>query len=816
MIENRLNKKILIKILLFIVVFIQIFSALALSTNGFVKAESPTEIVSTDGWKFYRKNAGTEFYLADQNSYKDVKVIVAAKGNQVVVFPGFQPGANNNVFAYRQADPVFKEGFCRAYIQEVGLDSSGNGGVPYVIWPAWDGYQEGNSFSDNSYCPPNNDKDIESFLAIGGVREDGSQPNKPANTAAFQISIEPTIPPEIQAIIDAEINKQQESTIPPEDRTPPEDLGCAKALTPVGWILCSVIPLANGIYEFFVNQVNNLLFFESGRYDNDQIKLSWNIFTDIANSLLVIIGLIIIISQIFNFEFISAYTVKKALPRLVIGVILIQLSWYMFTLIIQIVNAIGSGIYDLLLVPFNETGDFVNVNTILFSGENQNSAEFGWNALGTVLIVGVGVGAILTGAWLSIIVVLLGALISILVALLVIILREGLLTILLVISPIALALWILPGTNKYWKMWWDNYLKLLLMYPLIMLLFAAGAISSIILSRAEISFNMFFALIAYFAPLFLIGATFKLAGNFMGSLSGLSGKLGSKAKNSGMFGLRDRAKFTKENSVLGQRKKLNEYQRQRNAYERVGKYMGNDRSLKGRIATLGLNKNTKSYAQAMAYGQLNELEEKDKKAEIARIQNSEDFITKDFKQKQAWLANEALKGGTRGSAAMDLIVDMRMSGALDQIAATDAGKAELSKYENKNSKVAGYIYENRRDLNNLYDANAASGMAPNDLLTQKDDFWKASNPHRESLNTGALRSLYESDRFATLGPEAKNYIQSRISEDLAREGRTFNMNGAGAESRTVATSNNSPGQPSLSLTGRERGSKVRKIRNRSN
>lgn len=358
-----------------------------------------------------------------------------------------------------------------------------------------------------------------------------------------------------------------------------QDETCTDQLNPFGWVLCPIITLTESVYMFMADVVSNLLFVDEASYSSQNVNSSWRIFTNIANSLLILIGLVIIASQILGFEFISAYTIKKALPRLIIGAILIQLSWFLFTSLISISNALGTGLYSLLLTPFGFNGNgFVGLLDIfsksgvpIDSSENLNNGLF--NGVG-LLITGAAVGAgaaasisALQGLWLLFVLFLIGVLISILVALFVIIARQGLIIILLVLSPVALALWILPGTNKYWKIWWDNFIKLLMLFPLIMLLFATGTIAAYILASSsgsnDYTYNLF-ALMAYFIPIFLIGSTFKLAGSGLQAISGISGKLGTKVRGSGMFGLRSRAKIMRENSPYALSKRMKETNLQKN------------------------------------------------------------------------------------------------------------------------------------------------------------------------------------------------------------------------------------------------------------
>jgi hypothetical protein len=93
-------------------------------------------------------------------------------------------------------------------------------------------------------------------------------------------------------------------------------------------------------------------------------------------------------------------------------------------------------------------------------------------------------------------------------------------------------MWVLPGTQSIWKNWWSNFSKLLFMYPLIMVLFAAGTIGAYVITSSGVGLAQFAAIIAYFGPLFLIPATFKYAGSAMAAAGGGISKLGDKAKNS--------------------------------------------------------------------------------------------------------------------------------------------------------------------------------------------------------------------------------------------------------------------------------------------
>jgi hypothetical protein len=313
---------------------------------------------------------------------------------------------------------------------------------------------------------------------------------------------------------------------------------CFITIPLVGWIMCSLLSLADNTLQWFSAQVESLLFIgKDGLSDsgsNAQLHQSWNAVKDITSVGILLVGLFMIMTQIFSLDFLSAYTVKKLLPRLIIAAILIQLSWVIFKNLIFLVDAIGTGIQQLILTPFSLNGNFnnLNINTILASGNGTQDMS-GLGTAGLFAAVSVGVAAAAAGGMVGLAIVALGVLISVLTAMFTLIIRNVLIFIFLVLSPIALLAWILPGTQGLWKNWWSNFSKLLFMFPIIMLLLAAGAIGAKIISSdtgiPPVLATMG-AIVAYFGPLFLIPATFKYAGSAMAAASGGVSKMSGMVK----------------------------------------------------------------------------------------------------------------------------------------------------------------------------------------------------------------------------------------------------------------------------------------------
>jgi len=222
----------------------------------------------------------------------------------------------------------------------------------------------------------------------------------------------------------------------------------------------------------------------------------------------------------------DAYTVKKVLPRLVIAAILIQLSWPIFTFMIQAVNQVAWGVEGIMYAPFGgrdavDIGDAVG--RLTEGGSTSVTTVVGGGALAGVLYGGLVLGP--AGLFALFITVL----IALFIVFVVLAMRQAVLVGLLVLAPLALVAWILPGTEKFWKIWWESFSKLLLMYPLILLLIASGRIFALIAAESfktngstPESFGVAIVILIFFAPFFLIPKTFQLAGSAFANIAGIA------------------------------------------------------------------------------------------------------------------------------------------------------------------------------------------------------------------------------------------------------------------------------------------------------
>lgn len=290
-------------------------------------------------------------------------------------------------------------------------------------------------------------------------------------------------------------------------------------LNPLSWFLCPLAVAMESVAGGLDNAINSFMCINTGSTDASgaannvcgtsgnsrltQYKQSWEVIRDISLLLLVIAALIAIISESLGYELLDAYTIRKALPRLLIVAIGISVSWPLLLWFIDLTNALGIGIRQLIYAPFSGTATHVALG-----GGGQVAigliAAGGIASLGFVALLSFAATAALAAS----------------VAFLVLTLRQMIIVMLVIFSPIAIVCYILPNTQKVWKLWWDSFSKGLLMFPLITGIIAIGRVFAAINSTSQGSINQVIAFTAYFAPYFLIPFTFRLAGGAIGTIGG--------------------------------------------------------------------------------------------------------------------------------------------------------------------------------------------------------------------------------------------------------------------------------------------------------
>lgn len=314
---------------------------------------------------------------------------------------------------------------------------------------------------------------------------------------------------------------------------------CESTVGILGWIICPIIDgAAKAVDGIYGGLIKPLLYTQPLKLNTDKSNTNyaiWSSFRVIGDILLVIALLVIVFGQSLGGGLIDAYAVKKILPRILAAAILINLSYYLVALAVDISNILGSGIQDLIVAPFNAAGAHIKV------GPGADTIADGLTVVGVVASA-IGVAGGLSAGTLTAVAVksaiagfvsdffgffmlfvLIPALLIFVAIVAVLLFRQSLILLLLLLSPVAFALYCLPNTEQYFKKWWDLLYKTLLVYPIIATLFALSKVFAFAITNTPDDgaygvLKPLFALIALLAPLFLIPFAFKLAGGIIGRL----------------------------------------------------------------------------------------------------------------------------------------------------------------------------------------------------------------------------------------------------------------------------------------------------------
>ena len=301
----------------------------------------------------------------------------------------------------------------------------------------------------------------------------------------------------------------------PSSDNPTESDPCYNAgVEGMSWILCPVVNNTTNTVDSFESTLKTLLSIDSNSLFSDGVAYNiWEIFRNIANAILVIVFLVIIFSQLTGYG-IDNYGIKKMLPKLIVMGVLINLSYIICELAVDLSNILGVGLNNL----FESVASAANIDT-----SNAGSVA-------AIVLVVLGAAATtaasgyLTGGGAGIIVALVLALISALVALLIFLAMIGIRMIIVVvftvISPVAFALYILPNTQNLFKKWWKVFEAALVVYPICGVLYGAHFIVKAILSGSSNIFMNIAAIIAPFLPFFALPSLLKSAMAGLGSVAG--------------------------------------------------------------------------------------------------------------------------------------------------------------------------------------------------------------------------------------------------------------------------------------------------------
>lgn len=344
----------------------------------------------------------------------------------------------------------------------------------------------------------------------------------------------------------------------------PDAEGCEQtatscAIAGIGWLLCPSINFLAGVGDSaFTALSDNFLKTDVDLVSTDPKNgtyIAWQYMRNFANVGFVLVFMVIIFSQLTSTG-ISNYGVKKMLPRLVIAAILVNISFFISQILVDLSNILGFGIRDLFDSIASEANNAYSRDDPIGSVTGDSLLGLFGGILGVGTTVAFGYFAISGGS-----VVLIAAVLALLLTLLILIVRQVVIVIAVILAPLAFVAWILPNTEKLFTQWWKIFLQLLLVFPIVSFVFGATILISAVLAGVAVANDdMLWQIIAALMPalgLFLVIPLIRGSLKAVPALGAFASKMNGKAGS----GLTKKLGESYRGSTLGKARAIRKHQR---------------------------------------------------------------------------------------------------------------------------------------------------------------------------------------------------------------------------------------------------------------
>lgn len=327
----------------------------------------------------------------------------------------------------------------------------------------------------------------------------------------------------------------------------------------MGWILCPLTNTLATAMDHLFGIVTEFLKVEPLNITNTDNSLfrAWDAMRQIANVAFIIVFLVLIYSQLTSVG-VNNYGIKKLLPSIIVGAILVNLSWIISAVAVDLSNIVGYALQDF----------FMSLRGELFTFTSKDDGQLtSWASLSQVILSGstvaaagilAGVSAIsltavsLTAALWLLLPVLVGMILAVVVVIMIFAARQALIVVLIIIAPLAFIARILPNTESLYKKWQSTFVTMLIFFPAISLLFGGAQLAgSLIIQNATTLNIVILGLAVQVAPLALSPFVLRISGGFLGKIGSIlnNQKRGVLDRTSDLA--QKRAKFHQQRSLAG-------------------------------------------------------------------------------------------------------------------------------------------------------------------------------------------------------------------------------------------------------------------------
>ena len=306
----------------------------------------------------------------------------------------------------------------------------------------------------------------------------------------------------------------------------------------LSWMLCPAIAdgasTAGGLLGFItqLTTVHTSIIEQFSKQDSSIYK-AWSAFRNIANIGFVIMLLVVVFSQVTNIG-ISNYNIKKILPKLIITAILVNFSYLILGVLIDLSRIVGDGIGSLIK---SVAADGMDADASARASATISAIA----GIVTTAAGGAGIAAAVVSGpalILPVVMFIVTSLISIFFGFIMLTIRQAAIIMVIVLAPLMMVLYALPNTSAITKKYISTIKALLMLYPMFIFATSAGALaSSIIIGTSTAPLMMIVGGLLNVLPYFAVPSMTSKSLAGLGAITAGFDKIrGGALKGAGMAG----------------------------------------------------------------------------------------------------------------------------------------------------------------------------------------------------------------------------------------------------------------------------------------
>lgn len=275
-----------------------------------------------------------------------------------------------------------------------------------------------------------------------------------------------------------------------------------------GWLLCPGQDLITKVVDYLMSLIDGSMQYTiltstdttADTANSASIKEIWQKFANIANIIFAVAFLLMIYSMATSTG-LSNYHVKKILPKIIVMAVIVNISFYICAAALDVSNILGYNIKEFIWSVGSTSADVNPLNMFTTAA-----------GVAVTVVVALFFGGTIVVAF-AIILLAIGF-------------RHVVLTVLVIISPVALSLYMLPNTEKWAKKWMNTFISLLIVYPAFSAVWGASRLLSNTFSTLQTSSQIgtisyaIMPTICSVAPAIAIIPLFKMSSGLMGYIAG--------------------------------------------------------------------------------------------------------------------------------------------------------------------------------------------------------------------------------------------------------------------------------------------------------